>query len=406
MKSFLRLNAAVAAAFFLFAIPLSAESCVVSDRHQLTCALQGVPDEAAIKELLPFLEEGQNYSTRQQAAQILINLLNERGLVADQPNAAFAALVSLGNSVRDDTYWDQALDLVLGNGVAAPAKSRDFVEFVERRAHQLRIAGDFDAALDIVVATFGDDPVPNGGRNLNIFGTVQAMHAAGHLPSTQLLDKWSGASPLQSELLIVQALDGDPEAQFLIGQALVEGGGRAALNLRRVTTRTGHLEGGPYDAAKGAEFLEAALAGGIAEAGPVLQKYREQQRLLEEEKERVRIAEAEAEAERKRLAEKARAERIAEAAKNAQANANRESAIDVYLREQNTHVNRVGIYWNSCVAEAQSPEWGARYCDCVVVRSVELLGQERANIALAVGAGINDQFLRQVVSFCVGLTRR
>ncbi len=406
MKSIRHLNAAVVVCLFLSAVPAFANNCAIADTRHLTCDFEGVPDDDAVTELLPLIADSDSSNMRQQAARLLIDLLNERNIVTDQPDAAFTAFAVLGNTIREDTYWDQALNIVSLGGVTAPAESREFVEFISRRAHQLRMAGDFDTAHAIVVATFGDGPLPDAGRNLNVFATIEQMHFADHVRSTRLLASWSGASPIESELLIVEALDGDPEALFLIGRVLVEGGDRSDLNLRRVQMHTGHLEGGPYDAARGAEFLEAALAAGIAEAASILERYREDQRLEEEARERAELAEAAAQAERERLAEIERAERIAEAAAQVQTEANRESAIDIYLREQNTHVNRMGGFWNSCVAETQNPEWGGRYCDCIVVRSVELLGQERANVALAVGVGINDQFLGQVVAFCVDLTRR
>lgn len=80
------------------------------------------------------------------------------------------------------------------------------------------------------------------------------------------------------------------------------------------------------------------------------------------------------------------------------------STFEGYMRSQRgTTINRVSIFWNSCVAEAGGNRLAKNYCDCLVVRGVEKMGQQRANFAMATGVGLP---LRDLVEFCVTLVRR
>ncbi|GHF05374.1 hypothetical protein GCM10016455_28310 [Aliiroseovarius zhejiangensis] len=297
----------------VFSAPVSAQNCSLPDQYNINCNFSGVSPEQAIQELAQVIATAEVDQVVRQSAQQMLPFLNDE-MIAANPNAALLAFVALGNSIREDDYWERALAIVVAGQAAAPTDNRDYLEFVARYMHSQRMAGAYDRSAQAARATYGSTVQPSGGRQLPGYGSLDLQRHDGHIASIQLIEAWEGRSPLDSELLILHALEGDPQAQFLIGQHLAEKGTHRGLNLSRVTTRTGHFVNGPFDADRGLQFLEAAFAAGVTEAGPILERYRaEASRLAEEERITADAAAAE-QAERERIAQEAREAREAEAA--------------------------------------------------------------------------------------------
>ncbi len=283
--------------FFLWCLlpaGASAEACEITSSKELICNFNNVSGIEAIEELKAILAQRPGYFAETSAAHYLIRFYENEGLIEVDPQGAFDAYVSLMSSAQGDKYLMKALQLVLEGKVEVAPDNRQFLGFAAAHAHNLRMSGEFDKALEVARSVLGEGILPNGGNDFNIYGTVRQMALQEHFESQRLLDNWGGIPAEESELTIVAALEGDPRAQFVIGKLLIEGAMQRDLNLRRVTTRTGHLEGGPYDIARGVSFLEAASESGMEEATALLEEHRA-----------TTIARLESEAEAERQAEQA-----------------------------------------------------------------------------------------------------
>ena len=406
MVNLVRNSCALALVFVLFAVqPIFAAVCEVSTSQKLQCDLSTGDKGAAPAELAEILKTTTSRSVREDAARYLIEL-DDGALSSSDPQLMADAFIVLGNTVRDDSNWIAAAELIISTSAEAPIDNRDYLAFLARYAHKLRMAGLNDQAVELAQASLGDGPLPNNGRDYEVFPTIQMMSFDGHEPSIALLDAWAGKAPPSNDptvataKTVIDALDGDPQAQLLIGKMLVEG---QEPDLSRVQNRyTGRPKGGPYNAKRGAEFLRNALDAGLEEARAPLKAYEDKIAAQKKREAEERAAEAKRKEEERIAAEKARQKLIEERKAKAALQTNR---LDEYLKSQRADINRLGVFWNSCVAEAGGNRVAKKYCDCIVTRSVELMGQARANVALATGVGLSQSRLRDIVLFCVDLSR-